>query len=213
MLASIYAGMSGEIDIVHVIVAAASGTIIGDNIGFGRASLWLPLVQRYGELVGLDEKRLLFGQHMFARHGAKIVFFWPLHRRAQDIRGAARRREPLFVARLPVLQRGRRHLLGDHLRHRRLFLRRRHSPRRWSRRHMIGLACAIVGLVAGWWIMRQQESDTRSRSRRSRAREGVDRRRGRTSGSRRRGRRNASPPDRVSGRTAMKGRQVLPDVR
>ena len=76
VLAAIFAGMTGQIDIVHVIAVAAAGAIIGDNIGFmvGRR-YGLPLVKRYGAMVGLDEKRLAFGQHMFARHGAKIVFF------------------------------------------------------------------------------------------------------------------------------------------
>ena len=76
VLAAIFAGITGQLDIVHVIVVAAAGAIIGDNIGFmvGRR-YGLPLVKRYGALVGLDDRRLAFGQHMFARHGAKIVFF------------------------------------------------------------------------------------------------------------------------------------------
>ena len=76
VLAAIFAGMTGQLDITHVIMVAAAGAIIGDNIGFmvGRR-YGLPLVKRYGAMVGLDDRRLAFGQHMFARHGAKIVFF------------------------------------------------------------------------------------------------------------------------------------------
>ncbi len=76
VLASVYAGMTGHFDIPVVIAVAATAAIIGDNIGFvvGR-QYGLPLVKRYGSMVGLDEKRLRFGQHMFAKHGAKIIFF------------------------------------------------------------------------------------------------------------------------------------------
>ncbi|MFO1114714.1 MAG: DedA family protein [Beijerinckiaceae bacterium] len=157
VLASIYAGMSGEIDIVHVIVAAASGAIIGDNIGFmvGRR-YGLPLVQRYGKLVGLDEKRLLFGQHMFARHGAKIVFFGRfiavLRIFAALLAGVNHYswRAFLFynaaggICWATIFGIGG-YFFGD-------AIHRVAGPV-----GMIGLACAIVGLVAGWWIMRRQE--------------------------------------------------------
>jgi len=33
------------------------------------------LLKRYGRFIHLDEKRLAFGEAMFRRHGAKIVFF------------------------------------------------------------------------------------------------------------------------------------------
>ena len=76
VLASVYAGMTGHLDIPVVIAVAASAAIIGDNIGFVVGQRFgLPLVVKYGRAIGLDEKRLRFGQHMFAKHGAKIVFF------------------------------------------------------------------------------------------------------------------------------------------
>jgi membrane protein DedA with SNARE-associated domain len=76
VLASIYAGATGDLHIAQVIAAAAAGAIIGDNMGFwvGR-HFGMPLLKRYGRFIHLDEKRLAFGEAMFRRHGAKIVFF------------------------------------------------------------------------------------------------------------------------------------------
>jgi membrane protein DedA with SNARE-associated domain len=76
VLAAIYAGATGDLHIAQVIAAAAAGAIIGDNMGFwvGR-HYGMPLLRRYGRLIHIDEKRLAFGEAMFRRHGAKIVFF------------------------------------------------------------------------------------------------------------------------------------------
>jgi membrane protein DedA with SNARE-associated domain len=76
VLASIYAGATGDLHIAQVIAAAAAGAIIGDNMGFwvGR-HFGMPLLKRYGRFIHLDDKRLAFGEAMFRRHGAKIVFF------------------------------------------------------------------------------------------------------------------------------------------
>ena len=157
VLASIYAGMSGELDIYQVIVAAAAGAIIGDNIGFmaGR-KFGLPLIQRYGRLIGLDDRRLAFGQHMFARHGAKIVFFGR------------------FVAVLRIFA---ALLAGvNHYSWRSFLFYNAAGGVAWATLFgvggyffgdavhrvagpvgIIGLAIAIVGLIAGWWVMRRQE--------------------------------------------------------
>jgi membrane protein DedA with SNARE-associated domain len=73
--ASIYAATTGKLDIEWVIVAAAAGAILGDNLGYiiGR---WagFPLLQRYGSYVGLNERRMNLGRYLFARHGGKVVF-------------------------------------------------------------------------------------------------------------------------------------------
>jgi membrane protein DedA with SNARE-associated domain len=73
--ASIYAGATHDLSLVGVIAAAASGAVIGDNIGFwlGR-SIGSRLLLRYGGLVGLTEPRIKLGQYLFLRHGGKIVF-------------------------------------------------------------------------------------------------------------------------------------------
>ena len=76
MTAALYAGSTHRIDIVSVVLVAATAAIIGDNIGYviGR-SIGVRLVTRYGRYVRLDEPRLKVGQYLFLRHGGKIVFF------------------------------------------------------------------------------------------------------------------------------------------
>ena len=157
VLAAIFAGMTGQLDIVHVIVVAAAGAIIGDNIGFmvGRR-YGLPLVKRYGALIGLDDRRLAFGQHMFARHGAKIVFFGRfvaiLRIFAALLAGVNHYswRSFLFYNAAGGIVWGSvfgvgGYVFGD-------AMHRVAGPI-----GMIGLAFAVVGLVAGWWVMRRQE--------------------------------------------------------
>lgn len=74
--AAIYAGTTHGISIPFVILAAAAGAVIGDNIGFwiGR-ELGFRLLVRYGPRIGLTEPQLKLGQYVFRRHGGKVVFF------------------------------------------------------------------------------------------------------------------------------------------
>jgi len=74
--AAVYAGTTGHMKIAMVIAAAATGAILGDNVGFwvGRAA-GPPVLRRFGALVGLDQRRQKLGQYLFSRHGGKIVFF------------------------------------------------------------------------------------------------------------------------------------------
>ncbi len=74
--AAIYAGTTHNMHIGYVILAAACGAILGDNVGFwvGR-EFGQPILARFGSHIGLDEKRLKLGQYLFNRHGGKIVFF------------------------------------------------------------------------------------------------------------------------------------------
>lgn len=76
ILASAYAGATGELNLSLVIACAAAGAIIGDNIGFwvGR-TYGAKFLLRYGKFVHLSESRLRLGQYLFEKHGAKIVFF------------------------------------------------------------------------------------------------------------------------------------------
>ncbi len=74
--AAIYSGMTGNLQITHIIGVAAAGAIIGDNIGFWVGRTWgLPLLHRHGHWINLTEKRLALGDRLFKSHGAKIVFF------------------------------------------------------------------------------------------------------------------------------------------
>ena len=157
VLASIYAGMSGHLEMTHVILAAAAGAIVGDNIGFmvGRR-FGLPLVRRYGRLIGLDDRRLAFGQHMFARHGAKIVFFGRfiavLRIFAALLAGVNRYswRSFLFYNAAGGFVWATVFGVGGYF-----FGEAVHRVA--GPVGMFGLGFAVVGLIAGWWIMRRQE--------------------------------------------------------
>jgi membrane protein DedA with SNARE-associated domain len=74
--ASVYAATRHALDIRWVIAAAAGGAIVGDNIGFwvGR-EFGEPLLERWGDVVGLDARKRMLGRYLFARYGGAIVFF------------------------------------------------------------------------------------------------------------------------------------------
>jgi membrane protein DedA with SNARE-associated domain len=74
--AAVYAGTKHALDIRWVIVAAAGGAILGDNIDFwvGR-EFGEPLFEKWGHLVGLDARKRMLGRYLFARYGGLIVFF------------------------------------------------------------------------------------------------------------------------------------------
>jgi membrane protein DedA with SNARE-associated domain len=76
LVAAIYAGKTHHLAIVLVILAAAGGAILGDNIGFwvGREGGYR-LLRRYGRYIHLDERKLKLGQYLFLKHGSKVVFF------------------------------------------------------------------------------------------------------------------------------------------
>jgi membrane protein DedA with SNARE-associated domain len=76
LIAAIYAGTTHQLSIPLVILAAASGAIIGDNLGFwvGREGGYR-LLRRYGRYIRLDERKLKLGQYLFLKHGGKVVFF------------------------------------------------------------------------------------------------------------------------------------------
>lgn len=76
LVAAIYAGTTHKLSIWLVILAAASGAILGDNIGFwiGREG-GFRLLRRYGRYIRLDERKLKVGLYLFRRHGGKVVFF------------------------------------------------------------------------------------------------------------------------------------------
>lgn len=74
--AGTWAGATHDSNIALIIVAAASGAIVGDSIGFwiGR-EIGFRLLLRYGRHIGLTQPRLKLGQYLFLRHGGKVVFF------------------------------------------------------------------------------------------------------------------------------------------
>src|SRR5438477_4488997 len=76
LVAAIYAGRTQRMSLLLVIVAAAAGAILGDNVGFwvGREGGYR-LLRRYGRFIRLDERKLKLGQYLFLKHGGKVVFF------------------------------------------------------------------------------------------------------------------------------------------
>ncbi len=72
---AIYAATTERISITLVIVAAAAGAILGDNIGYalGRTGGY-PLLRAILRRLHIAESRALFAQDYFAKHGDKTVF-------------------------------------------------------------------------------------------------------------------------------------------
>jgi membrane protein DedA with SNARE-associated domain len=70
--AAVYASQHSHFSIVWVIVVAAAGAIIGDNVGYTLGRIGgRRLVERVGPL----KKELPRGERFFERHGGKTVFF------------------------------------------------------------------------------------------------------------------------------------------
>ncbi|GAC1357306.1 MAG: hypothetical protein NVSMB38_39530 [Ktedonobacteraceae bacterium] len=76
LVAAIYTGTTHHLSILLVILAAAGGAILGDNLGFilGHVGGYR-LLRRYGHSIRLDERKLKLGQYLFMKHGGKVVFF------------------------------------------------------------------------------------------------------------------------------------------
>jgi membrane protein DedA with SNARE-associated domain len=74
--AAIYAGTTHRLEIWLVIAAAATGAILGDNVGYWIGRLGgFRLLRRYGRYIRLNERRLKLGHYLFNKHGGKVVFF------------------------------------------------------------------------------------------------------------------------------------------
>lgn len=71
------AGYAGSHDgsLAAVILSAAAGAIIGDNLGYviGR-QFGTRLLQRYGSKIGITPERIKLGQYLFMWYGGKVVF-------------------------------------------------------------------------------------------------------------------------------------------
>jgi len=76
LVAAIYAGTTHQLSLPLVIAAAATGAILGDNLGFwaGREGGYR-LLRRNARFLRLDERKLKLGLYLFMRHGGKVVFF------------------------------------------------------------------------------------------------------------------------------------------
>ncbi|GAC1343681.1 MAG: hypothetical protein NVSMB29_16610 [Candidatus Dormibacteria bacterium] len=101
--AAIYAGSTHRLSIYWIVLAAAAGAIVGDNIGFGLGH-WggYRLLLRYGRYIRLEEGRVKLARYLFLRHGGKVVFFGRfvsvLRTYAAFLAGTARMPWPRFLA-------------------------------------------------------------------------------------------------------------------
>ncbi len=76
LIAAAVLASQGKMEIVLVIILAAAGAIVGDNIGYliGRkGGRWL--LERPGPFRAQRQNVLLIGEPFFDRHGPKAVFF------------------------------------------------------------------------------------------------------------------------------------------
>ena len=75
VLAALYAAHHGN-SIAAVVVSAAVGATLGDNVGYwiGR-EFGYRLLRRYGSRIGLSPNKIKLGQYLFLRHGSTVVFF------------------------------------------------------------------------------------------------------------------------------------------
>jgi len=73
---ALLAGVNPELSITGIVVAAAGGAIVGDNLGYwaGR-HFGAPLLRCYGRYVRLDQQRLQLLEYLFNRYGGWVVFF------------------------------------------------------------------------------------------------------------------------------------------
>ncbi|HEX8728711.1 MAG TPA: DedA family protein [Ktedonobacterales bacterium] len=103
LAASIYAGTTHHLQIAFIVIAAAVGAILGDNLGYlvGREG-GFRLLRRYGRFIRVDERKLKVGMYLFRRHGGKVVFFGRfvavLRAWAAFLAGVNRMRWPRFLA-------------------------------------------------------------------------------------------------------------------
>jgi membrane protein DedA with SNARE-associated domain len=76
LLASFYAATSHQLQLPLIMLCAALGAIMGDNIGYliGRTG-GRRFVERFGKYFFLKTSHLEYAERFFARHGAKTVFF------------------------------------------------------------------------------------------------------------------------------------------
>jgi membrane protein DedA with SNARE-associated domain len=74
VLAGAYAAATHQLSLPLVVLAAACGAIVGDNLGYWLGRLGgFRLLARYGKYIGLDAQRMSIGQYFFWKHGPKVV--------------------------------------------------------------------------------------------------------------------------------------------
>ena len=73
--AEVLAGTTHRLAPGWLVVVAAAAAIMGDNLGYVvGARGGTALLRRYGQRIGVDQRKLDVAQYIFRRHGGKIVF-------------------------------------------------------------------------------------------------------------------------------------------
>src|SRR3954451_1147213 len=73
--ASVYAGATQRLSLSLIILAAVTGAVLGDNLGFWLGDkIGYRLLIRYGQFLRLTPGKIKLGQYLFRRHGGKVVF-------------------------------------------------------------------------------------------------------------------------------------------
>jgi membrane protein DedA with SNARE-associated domain len=155
--AALYAGATHNLNIVGVVIAAAVGAIIGDNLGY-LIGHWggYRLLIRYGRYIRLSEKRIKIARYLFLRYGGEVVFFGRftaiLRTYAAFLAGTTRmpwRRFLLFNAAGGIawatIYGGGAYLLG------------RQIERLSGPFEIVFVAAAVIAVVVGAVIIRRQE--------------------------------------------------------
>lgn len=74
--ASLYAGVTHNLDPFLIWTSAAAGAIVGDNAGYAIGAYGgYRFLLRYGPRLRLDQAKLKVGRLVFDQHGGKVVFF------------------------------------------------------------------------------------------------------------------------------------------
>ncbi|OLC59243.1 MAG: hypothetical protein AUH76_15095 [Candidatus Rokubacteria bacterium 13_1_40CM_4_67_11] len=155
--AALYAGATHNLNIVGVVIAAAVGAILGDNLGY-LIGHWggYRLLIRYGRYIRLSEKRIKIARYLFLRYGGEVVFFGRftaiLRTYAAFLAGTTRmpwRRFLFFNAAGGIawatIYGGGAYLLG------------RQIERLSGPFEIVFVAAAVVAIVVGALIIRRQE--------------------------------------------------------
>ena len=95
ILAAIFSGTNHHLNIVAVVLTAASGAIVGNMVGYviGREFGYF-LLLRYGSYLRITEGRIKLGEYLFLQHGSKIVIvarFVPVMRSIAGVLAGANR--------------------------------------------------------------------------------------------------------------------------
>ncbi len=171
--ASIYAGHSRELSIEGVVLTAAAGAILGDNLGYwvGR-ELGAPLLARFGPRIGVTPEKIQIGQYFFRRFGGYVVFigrFIALLRMLAAFLAGMNRLPPLTF----FFFNAAGALVWAHLFGYGAYMLGAEIEKVKGPVGVAGLAMGAIGLIAGWRYYKANEEALIQRAREALAKEPV----------------------------------------